>query len=775
VESTRERRLRGVSLLALAYSAAYLAVLGLATGSRAAIVVDDLGNLLSPLIAALACLLAARRCTGRLRTSWHLLSAYAATWALGQLAWVWYEVVRDVPVPFPGLPDVGYVASVVFVLGALLAHPDAPRLTSGALRLTIDAVLVGASLLALSWRLALGDAYRSMGAHGLAQVLGLAYPVLDVIVLTVLLLVAIRPRTGLGRPFLLVAGCLAAGAVGHVVYGVLAQNGTWQPGNPVDAAWGVGFLLLALGAHAETGRQRPRRRPRLVSLRSSALPFVPLLGLISVAAYDDAHGIAVDHLSRGLGYAVFLSVLLRQGLALMENGRLTRGLEETVVERTLELSRTMERLQRQAWTDALTGLPNRARLFESISEALPRGTLTVALLDLDGFKSVNDSLGHDTGDQLLHHVGRRLARDLPPEVMAARLGGDEFAFLLPGCSTEAHARDFGAQVLRALTGPVELVGRTLTLTGSVGLVISVPEDTPESLLRNADVAMYAAKDSGKNTFCMFEEPMREKLLTRVGLEADLRVALLAGDVVPWFQPVVDLSTGELTGVEALARWPKDGTMVSPGVFVPLAEQSGLVGLLGRQILRASCAHAAEWNRYGDLTLSVNLSAVQLASEDLVDQVREALNDTGLSPERLVLEITETVLMEDALAVGPRLEALRALGVRIALDDFGTGYSALGYLRKIPVDIVKIDRMFVADIHLGARQGALAAAVMTLAEALDLDVVAEGIELPEQAARLREIGCRLGQGFLYNPALPPEELTELWFEQVGNSDQAAVSF
>jgi EAL domain-containing protein (putative c-di-GMP-specific phosphodiesterase class I) len=295
------------------------------------------------------------------------------------------------------------------------------------------------------------------------------------------------------------------------------------------------------------------------------------------------------------------------------------------------------------------------------------------------------------------------------------------------------------------------------LTGSLGLVLSTPEDTPESLLRNADVAMYAAKDSGKDGLRMFQPSMRDHLLERVALEADLRVALLAGEIVPWFQPVIDLETGRTVGVEALARWKRDDGFCPPGVFVPLAEQSGLVSQLGRQVLRSACAHAARWNRDTPLTLSVNLSAVQLASDDLVDLVRDALYDSGLAPERLVLEITETVLMEDADSVGPRLAALRSLGVRIALDDFGTGYSALGYLQKIPVDIVKIDRAFVRDVHLGARQSALAAAVMTLAGSLDLDVIAEGIELPEQAARLRSLGCRLAQGFLYSQALSPDDL------------------
>ncbi len=762
MEDTRARRLRGPALLAALYSTVYLAVLVLESGSPAAIVVDDLGNLLSPVVAAVACAFAARRTTSRLRRSWLLLACFAGTWALGQLAWCWYELVLEVPVPFPGLPDLGYLASAPFVVAALLVHPDAPRLTTGRLRLAADALVVGVSLLALTYRFVLREAYESVGASGLGHALGLAYPLIDVVVVTLLVIVAARTRRGRGNhSFAFVAACLAAGALGHMVYGVLAQNGSWVPGNPVDAAWGVGFLMLALGAHVQAGGPAVEQPDRAAPFYSALLLYLPVLALFGVVIVDQAAGRYADVPGRLMGAMVFAGLLSRQLLALLENSRLNRGLEATVAERTRELTASAEQLQRQAWCDPLTGLPNRARLFDRIDNALLDGPVVVALLDLDGFKSVNDSLGHSAGDRLLEMIGARLVSDLRPGVIAARLGGDEFAFLLPGCDSEAEACAFGAEVLRTLAEPVTLDSRSLALTGSLGLALSDGADTSHSLLRNADVAMYAAKAEGKDRLRMFVPAMHDELLAQLALEADLRSALLAGEVVPWFQPVVDLRTGRMTGVEALARWPKDGALVSPEVFVPLAERTGLITILGRQILRAACARAAVWNREAPLTLAVNLSAVQLGSDDLVDEVREALADSGLPPQALVLEITETVLMEDASSVGPRLAALRALGVRIALDDFGTGYSALGYLQKIPVDIVKIDRAFVREVHLGARQGALAAAVMTLATSLDLEVIAEGIELPEQAERLLALGCQLAQGFLFNPALPPEEVTRVW--------------
>jgi diguanylate cyclase (GGDEF)-like protein len=773
VEQARARSLRVFAVLGAAWLACYLQVLFLDTSGRTAVVVDDVGNLVAPAVAALSCTLAARRTRGRLRRSWALFGAFAAVWALGQLAWCWYVVARGVTVPFPGLPDVGYLASVPFVLAALLVHPDAPRLAASRLRLTADAVLVGTTLLALTWRLVLRDAYDGLAAHGLARLLALAYPAIDIIVMTVLVLVAARARGRENRPLVLVTLCLGAGAVGHLVYGVVVQHGTWHVGSPVDAAWGVGFLFLALGAHSESGAQRAEVADRVAPMRSTFLPYLPLAALFVIVLVDQSQGRVADTTGRLMGGVIFTAILVRQLLALVENGHLTRNLEATVTERTRALQLSSEKLQLQAWTDTLTGLPNRARINDLVAARLAEGPLVVALLDLDGFKSVNDSLGHAAGDELLTTIGERLVVSLADGEVVGRLGGDEFVFAVPGCASEEEARSFGARVLRSLASPIVLGNRSMIMTGSLGLVVSGPEDTAESLLRNADVAMYVAKDAGKDRLRLFEPSMRDTLLARVALEHDLRAALIAGEVVPWFQPVVDLTTGRVCGVEALARWQHDGAMIPPGVFVPLAEQTGMVGLLGRQVLRSACAHAATWNRVAPLSLSVNLSPVQLASDDLVDVVREALRDAGLAPERLILEITETVLMEDVASAGPRLAALRALGIRIALDDFGTGYSALGYLQKIPVDIVKIDRAFVKDVHLGPRQSALAAAVMTLATSLDLDVVAEGIELPEQAQRLQELGCRLAQGFLFDPALPAAELGRLWREQALSTIEESV--
>ncbi len=744
--------------------AAYLAVLVAVPGTRTAVVVDDLGNLASPLFAGACCLAAARRLQGRLRTTWLLLAGWALTWAAGQAAWCVYEVPLGRTVPFPGLPDVGYVLAVLFAIAALLVHPYAPTLLHGRLRLLTEALLVATGLLALAWRLVLQQAYATAGDLGPAQVLGLGYPVLDVVVVTVLALLVARARPGGRLPLSLVGGSMLLGVAGHFVYGMLAQAGLWTPGNPVDAAWGLGFLLLAAGAAV----QRP--------LPDGPASRLPPTGLRSVLAYApgmlalvlDAVGALarpVDTVTAVLGILVLATIVLRQVSALLENSRLTGDLEQ----RTEQLRVLAER-------DPLTGLPNRTVLYDAITGALSDGPVAVALLDLDGFKTVNDSYGHAAGDELLMVVGARLQQELAVGWTVARLGGDEFAVVLRGITGEAQALAAVRGLLEAISGPAELSEGWVEVTASLGVVVAGPGDDAQALLRNADIAMYAAKEAGRvvgrerreGTARLFAPHLREALLDRLALEAELRLAVTAGDVVPWFQPIVELPSGRVVGVEALARWTRvDGTTVSPAVFVPVAESSGLVSQLGRAILQQACAQAGQWHRAAEAgllghapSLSVNVSAVQLADDGLVADVLAALATSGLPATSLVVEITETTLVQDPVVARARLSALRALGVRIALDDFGTGYSALGALQTMPVDIVKIDRAFVTELHVGAREAAVATAVLTLAGSLGLSVVAEGVELEAQADRLHALGCRLGQGFLWSRAVPASQVPAL---------------
>ena len=421
-------------------------------------------------------------------------------------------------------------------------------------------------------------------------------------------------------------------------------------------------------------------------------------------------------------------------------------------------------LTRQAFHDALTGLPNRALFTNRVEHALQhRNTSTdprrVAVLfcDLDDFKSINDAFGHGAGDQLLQEVGARLAAVTRPGDTVARLGGDEFAVLVEGVSDDAAVDRIAAKVLEALEGEHQLAGATVRVTGSVGAAAALPGEAPaETLLRDADAAMYAAKRQGKNTWAWYDIGMHEAIAARLQLEQELRVALAEGQLEVHYQPLVELATSAITGAEALVRWrhPSRG-LVPPIDFIPIAEETGLVVPLGWWVLEQACEFAASMrHEIEGFTISVNLSALQLAESDLAVRVGDALASSGLAPHALTMEITETLVASDAPEVMGRLEALKALGVRIAIDDFGTGYSSLSYLQRLPVDILKIDKSFVDGVAGG--EGNLVPVILDAARTLGLTTVAEGIEQLVQAEELTRLGCDRAQGYYFARPLPPAD-------------------
>jgi diguanylate cyclase (GGDEF)-like protein len=412
-------------------------------------------------------------------------------------------------------------------------------------------------------------------------------------------------------------------------------------------------------------------------------------------------------------------------------------------------AKTVGAMVHQALHDSLTGLPNRALFLDRLAHALSRrgsgggGEVSVLFCDLDRFKTINDSLGHEAGDELLVAVARRILACLRGSDTAARLGGDEFVVLLEDVQSTAEAVAVADRITEAFRTPFAIVGREVYVSASIGIVRGSTD--AEELLRNADVAMYRAKAEGSGRSAVFEPSMRAEVLDRLELEADLRRAQERGELEVHYQPIVALVDGELAGFEALARWrhPERG-LVPPPAFIPVAEESDLIHELGRFVLETACRDAARWD-IGSIT--VNLSGRQLERADLVQQVADVLVATGLPAGRLVLEITETVLMHDSETTIDRLAALKALGVRLAVDDFGTGYSSLRYLSRFPIDLLKMAKPFVDGV--GTEQGAaLARTIVDLGASLGLAIVAEGIEQGVQLAQLRRLGCQYGQGYLF---------------------------
>jgi diguanylate cyclase (GGDEF)-like protein len=420
-----------------------------------------------------------------------------------------------------------------------------------------------------------------------------------------------------------------------------------------------------------------------------------------------------------------------------------------------------------ALRDAVTGLPNRVLFLQRLQQALARSSADsrthLLFLDLDRFKLVNDTLGHAAGDELLAQVGRRLRECVRSQDTLARFGGDEYAVLVHDATDEAVLR-LGERLLEALQSPYVIAGgaHEVLVGGSIGIASGFHGHDPGELLRDADTAMYRAKNAGGDRLVVFETSMHTSLVQRVSLEADLRRAIDGGELFVVYQPIVRLDTGEVHSAEALVRWqhPQRGT-VSPAEFIPLAEETGLVIPLGRRVLAAACAEAASWPRREGSGLaagpppsvSVNLSGVHLHHPDLVADICHALDSTGLTPDRLILEITESTLMTDTASVAERLRRLRDIGVRLAIDDFGTGYSSLSHLRTFPVEILKIDRSFVQDGVVGWQGEAFLRTIVRLTETLSVAAVAEGVETDEQRRLLQQLGCPLGQGYLFSRPVP----------------------
>jgi diguanylate cyclase (GGDEF)-like protein len=444
-----------------------------------------------------------------------------------------------------------------------------------------------------------------------------------------------------------------------------------------------------------------------------------------------------------------------------------------------ERKRAEMRLAFMSHHDGLTGLPNRNLLRQRLDEVLAHTRRTgekvaVLFLGLDNFKGVNDTLGHGIGDKLLRGVARRLRSSLREEDALARLNSDEFAIIQTGINRPEDVVLLARRLLDAVGETYLLDGHSVVIGASIGIAMAPSDgDESERLLKNADMALSRAKNDSRGTFSFFESGMDARAQARRKIEIDLRSAIQDDQLRPFYQPLIDLKTGRITGCEALVRWPHaERGMISPADFIPVAEDTGLINALGTQILRRACTEAARWP--DEVRVAVNLSPLQFRVGNLLSVVMDALKHSGLPPRRLELEITETLLLEKSNQVLATLHALRALGVRISMDDFGTGYSSLSYLRSFPFDKIKIDQSFVRDLGSNRDAQAIVRSIISLGMGLGVTITAEGVETESELACLRSEGCHEGQGFLFSRARPNEEIIELLRAQAIAAPDAELS-
>jgi diguanylate cyclase (GGDEF)-like protein len=693
----------------------------------------------------------------RTRRAWRILACAGLCMALSDAAWQVVSILTHPDSPPAWVDGIALLGTPLWVTG-LLTFPAAPRTGTDRLKFWLDlaTVFVGGSM--LSWYLVLQPTALIERSGLLDRVISMAFPVGDLIVLLTVAAVLSRSQAPEARrPLRLLVLSLIYGFAADLIYGHERLLGIYHSGDPIDWIWLVNGTLFALAARLQVlpAWRGARQASFAQAERLNLLPYASVAGGFAVLVWVVRPAWGSD-----VGQAVFgaltltVLVVVRQMLAARDNLRL-------LAERAAQEAR----LRHAALHDPLTKLANRALLRDRAEHALVRASrrqqehpLALVFLDLDNFKTVNDSLGHAAGDALLVESSRRLLACVRATDTVARLGGDEFAIFIEDPTDTEGCTLITTRIIDALERPFTLEGRELFISASLGLATAREGESADDLLRNADVAMYIAKTRGKGRVERFEPEMRTIALERMELESDLRRAIDNEEFVLYYQPIVVLESGEITGVEALVRWqhPRRG-LLAPAQFIGAAEEMGLIVPLGAWVLREACRQGAAWHRKRDLAMTVNVSGRQLQTMQIVADVRAALDASGMNPQALILELTESVLTEGNETVIGTLRSLKDLGVRLAIDDFGTGYSSLSSLHRFPIDILKIAKSFVDDVDQASGRQGLTQAIIALGNSLSVRTIAEGIEQSTQSAQLQLLGCELGQGFHYSVPLPPGEL------------------
>jgi len=721
---------------------------------------DQVAALTAAVLAAASCLPLGRRGTPHVRVAWFWIGGSAASWALGEAIHIWYDVVRKVAVPLPSVADAGFLVALPLAAIGILMFPSTPKVGVSRARMLLDGVIVAGSLLIASWRTALGWVYVSSSGSVFKQAVGLAYPIGDVVVATVAIVVVAQSRRRWRVPLVLVVVGLLLLTVTDSALAYLPHFRSFRYGDVVETGRVAAFLLIGLAPLWPS--ERSDSQGDEVTTQSPwqvALPYFFLAIAVIAAVVERVRTGSLDRFVVIAGLCVITAVITWQVLTLLENLRLTRQMQNAV----MTLRSNQVELVHFALHDPLTDLPNRVLFGDRIEHALARRTspgrrVAVLLCDLDSFKDVNDTLGHSSGDEVLVSAADRLSSCVRPGDTVARIGGDEFAILIDDASSVDEVASVAARVCSAMRSPFTVAGRDFIVHASVGIAMGNQHDAKsDELLRDADVALYAAKDAGGDDYTFFEPRLGKAYIDRLGLQAELAVALDTGQLFMEYQPIFELASGRIVGVEALLRWrhPRRGVL-EPVDFLSVAESSGMVVQIGAWALQEALCQLRGWRdrvpAAAHLWTAVNVSARQLAGGDLAGAVSKAIRSSGIEPESLHLELTESAVIDQVEWSLVVLRDLKGLGATLEIDDFGTGYSSLAYLKQLPIDGVKIDRAFVDGLGTDGRDAVIVEAIVSLAHALQLRASAEGVETSRQVEWLTTLGCDHAQGYYWSAPL-----------------------
>ena len=714
----------------------------------------DLGQSGIALLAAVNCALAARSSSGRLRVGWGGLAGATLSWGLGQAVWSWYELVQHTATPFPGLADLGYLG---FPIGAVIGLAVFPSNVSHTdrWRMTLDGLITAGAIGIVSWATALGAVVHAGGDSLSGLSVSVAYPASDIALLVVCVLVLSRSRAH-RVPLAFIAAGLALMALGDSGFAYLVAINTYATGSLIDLGWFFAFGMLAF-ASLTPGATVESSQAKSLTVAGTLLPYVPLGGALGFTGWRMVTGRSVSVVETVLAVVIVVLVIVRQFLTVRDNQELAQVLGERE-----------DQLRHQVFHDHMTGLANRALFIDRMTHALDlhrrdRRPLAICFVDLDGFKAVNDRLGHQAGDNLLRGVSERFREQLSDADTLARLGGDEFAVLL---ENQPDPTEVARALLGSLRTSFTLEGREASVLASIGVAqvdLVDPTPTVDELLARADQAMYVVKRGGGAGVLLHTAGLQLEEVDDVVLGLALAQAMADKQITVSFQPIVDLKTGRLDTLEALARWAPAGLPLSPEVFVRVAESCNLIDSLFGFVLRDTCAQLVRWTALpggSDVRAAVNVSPGQLSLPEFSLFVAAELARYGLAGDRLVLEITETGELVDTGTAHVVCDELRRLGVGLSVDDFGTGLSSLSRLRDLPFSEVKIDRSFISNLDQDEARRRFVWGVVAFAERVGLTVVAEGVEREAERDVLTELGCHRAQGFLFSRPVPAESVDAL---------------